>query len=219
MIMIGVTQRVEETPSDGERRDCLDQAWTSLLLTNGFLPVPLPNRIAIREGVEALIESLGLGGVILSGGNDLATLPGARNTAPERDTFETLLLDVCGERRLPVLGVCRGLQKLVSDAGGVPVPVKGHAGTAHRIRCTRPSAMPLGDQGDERQVNSYHDFGLEVDSLGEQLEPVALADDGSVEAVVHTDLPFWGIMWHPERGLRDERDAAILRAHFDASRS
>ncbi len=43
MKAVGVTQRVELVADYGERRDCLDQAWTQFLAACGLLPVLLPN--------------------------------------------------------------------------------------------------------------------------------------------------------------------------------
>ena len=45
--------------------------------------------------------------MVLTGGNDLAALGG---DAPERDATENALLDAAESRRLPVIGVCRGMQ-------------------------------------------------------------------------------------------------------------
>lgn len=214
MRKLGLTQRVEEFGTVGERRDCLDQAWADLLLPLGYLPVPLPNAVADREAMGELVTGLGLDGVILTGGNDLADLPGATTAAPERDRFEGLLIDACAVRNLPVLGVCRGLQMLVHHAGGALAMTQGHAGTRHGLQVTGESAMPLTDRD---EVNSYHDFAVAADGLGRDLEAVAVAADGSVEAAVHRHLPIWGIMWHPEREPRDERDVALLRALFGDS--
>ena len=52
------------------------------------------------------------------------------------------------------------------------------------------------------------------EDLPDDVRPVAMAPDGTVEAVEHVDLPQWGIMWHPERDPFDARDAAILGARF-----
>ena len=54
MLKIGLTQRAEVIQDRNERRDCLDQAWTSLLLENSYLPIPLPNRV---KDVDALIDA------------------------------------------------------------------------------------------------------------------------------------------------------------------
>lgn len=212
MLKIGLTQRVEVLADRGERWDCLDQGWAHLLSGNGYQPLPLPNRV---QDVEAFMAELGLNGVILTGGNDLAHLPGARNAAPERDAFERKLLTCCRDGGIPVLGVCRGLQMMVVHAGGEVSPVTGHVATTHRIAARSDGPMPLADR---QVVNSFHDFGVYGRGLGPDLRLVATAPDGSAEAIVHKDLPQWGIMWHPERPPHNERDAHLVQALFEGSR-
>jgi len=58
---LGLTQRVTIIEEYGERRDCLDQAWTTLLEEWGYQPVPLPNTIA---DVNTYLESLDLDGIV-----------------------------------------------------------------------------------------------------------------------------------------------------------
>ncbi len=209
---IGLTQRVEVLPDRNERRDGLDQSWSKLLLQIGYTPVLLPNQ---PHHAQALIDAFGLSGVILTGGNDLAELPDAKSVAPERDAFERAVLDICSTRSLPVLGVCRGMQMLVSYHGGRLIQVEGHVRKSHPI-IPRETPMPTLPRA---EVNSFHTFGVRPESLPGDLLPAGVAPDGSVEAVVHRQLPQWAIMWHPERpthpsGPRDERDVAMLRALF-----
>jgi gamma-glutamyl-gamma-aminobutyrate hydrolase PuuD len=97
MRAVAVTQRVSVIPAYGERRDCLDQAWTKFLAACGLLPVLLPN---ITEAALALCERTDVGGLVLTGGHDLAVLGG---DAPERDAVEDALLDWAERRGLPVL--------------------------------------------------------------------------------------------------------------------
>jgi N5-(cytidine 5'-diphosphoramidyl)-L-glutamine hydrolase len=199
MKFIGLTQRVEDLPERKERRDCLDQAWTKLLLNNGFCPIPLPNCVG---DVDSFISNLNLTGVILTGGNDLGK-------APERDLFENNLLTVCTQRKLPVLGVCRGLELMNIFYGGKIEPVTGHVATIHDIRPGLAGKMPL-----RSKANSFHDFGIKESGLSNQLIPTAFAADGTVEAVMHKNLPQWGIMWHPERGNAEESDQLLIRTLF-----
>jgi N5-(cytidine 5'-diphosphoramidyl)-L-glutamine hydrolase len=201
MKRIGLTQRVAAVPDRGERRDCLDQRWGALLLQRGLLPVPLLN---VDDGVARYVAALALDGVILTGGNDVAAPAGARDAAPERDVFERELLALCGKRELPVLGVCRGAQVLALFHGGALIPVTGHAARRHAVtRVERELASPAGRVASEWparfEVNSYHAFAISPEGLGGGLAPLALADDGSVEAVGHVELPQLGILWHPER--------------------
>lgn len=206
---IGLTQRVEVVEGRGERRDCLDQAWYAVVRDAGFLPVALPNR---AELAADLLEGLDLRGVILTGGNDLADRPGARNAAPERDALERALLVACGERELPLLGVCRGMQLLVVACGGSVVPVAGHVAAPHALEL-RGGAGSLPLEAREL-VNSFHDFGVAAGDLPDDLVPLAAAPDGTLEAVAHRHRRQWGIMWHPERAPHDPRDRALVRAVF-----
>jgi putative glutamine amidotransferase len=191
MKRIGLTQRVEVVPSYGERRDCLDQNWARFLLEAGLLPVPLSNAVA---DVAVYVEALELDGVVLTGGNDPSSLSGARNTAPERDRFESLLVTHCRERKLPLIGVCRGMQVLNLELGGTLDPASDHVATRHAISFEQP----IGEDP-PTEVNSYHDYAIPDGGLGEGLALVARCGDGTVEAVRHRDGLLHGLMWHPER--------------------
>ncbi|WP_165857680.1 gamma-glutamyl-gamma-aminobutyrate hydrolase family protein [Marinobacter sp. JSM 1782161] len=188
---IGITQRVEVVASYGERRDCLDQAWTVLLGRLSLVPVPVPNSL---ERIDDWLLANDLDGFVLTGGNDIASLPGARNTAPERDRTETAILDHAAARAKPVLAVCRGFQMLVLHEHGQLAPVEGHTAVRHPVR-------PVADEPLFQafaEVNSFHDWG--VVSVGDRgLVATAFCDDGTIEAVRHRQHPWIGTMWHPER--------------------
>ena len=205
MTRIGLTQRVEIAPSHGERRDCLDQRWSRLLVAGGFIPVPLPNAI---EGVARHVEALALDGLIFTGGNDIASLDGAgdgsSNVAPERDRFERELLAVGSARGLPILGVCRGAQMLSLFHGGAVSRVAGHVARRHAVTRVVNDLPSLAGRLVRRwptcfEVNSFHTFAIPAGGVGSRVVPLALAEDGSVEAIGHVELPQIGVLWHPER--------------------
>lgn len=208
MLKIGLTQRVEVISAYGERRDCLDQAWTMVLSKAGMVAVPLPNLI---ENVESLFDETGLSGIILTGGNDLEKLPGASNTAPERDALERCLIELSADRNLPLLGVCRGMQMLVDHYGGNLTRVENHVANQHPVKVTSTHGLPLSNRS---AVNSFHNFGVESDKIGGKMNILATAPDGTVEAAVHNSRPQWGIMWHPERDPCDHEDVALIRSIF-----
>jgi N5-(cytidine 5'-diphosphoramidyl)-L-glutamine hydrolase len=194
---VGVTQRVEVLADRDERRDCLDQEWAALLEAAGYVPVPVPNRLA---DPAAFVAALDLALIVLTGGNDLAGLPGAVATAPERDRTERALL----EAGVPVLGVCRGLQLMVVEAGGRLERVEGHVAVRHGVTAESVD-WPIRSG----PVNSFHDWGVADPGT---LTVLARSDDGRVEAAAHRDRPQVGIMWHPERAPTDPVDLALLRA-------
>ena len=208
MKRIGVTQRVEIIASHGERRDCLDQQWAALLEKLGYLLVPVPNGLSAPD---SWLETMGLDGFILSGGNDLAHLPDASRPSPERDATETAILDYTQQHQMPVLGVCRGLQMMNVYLGGNLVAVEGHVATRHSV--IPEDGEPLFSAFSE--VNSFHDWGIAAEGLAETLLPGARCQDGTIEAARHASLPWACIMWHPEREKPfDEADLALLKTIF-----
>jgi gamma-glutamyl-gamma-aminobutyrate hydrolase PuuD len=205
---IGVTQRVAVVPDYGERRDCLDQRWVGLLASLDLTAVPLPN---LLPDPAAVVDAFGLSGVILSGGNDLDGLPGAVDTAPERDALEAGLIDHCLGNAIPIFGVCRGLQMINHHLGGSLIGVEGHRAERHGV------APVDGETGwkETFEVNSYHTFAVEVAGLAPPLAAMLLAPDGTVEAFRHRDKPCMAVMWHPERETpMTERDLDLMAMFF-----
>jgi putative glutamine amidotransferase len=195
--LVAVTQRVVIVPEFGERRDALDQRWTSFLSTCGYLAMPVPNDPAMACELVSVTRA---GGLLLTGGNDLASVGG---DAPERDATERALLALALERGLPILGVCRGMQVIQDHFGVALQRVTGHVTPDHEIAVGAARA----------HVNSYHGFGATTTAA--PLDVWARADDGVVEAVRHRSAPVVGVMWHPER-YADPReiDLELFRSSF-----
>jgi N5-(cytidine 5'-diphosphoramidyl)-L-glutamine hydrolase len=208
---IGLSQRADTVVARGERRDALDQRWAGLLEAAGYLPLPVPNLLADPEG---FIGELDLALVILTGGNDLEALAGAKNTAPERDLVEQTLLEAAARRRLPVLGVCRGLQAMVHHGGGTLRRVEGHVATSHPIELVSKGDWPIRAG---RVVNSFHEWAVTPGELGPDLVSLAVAPDGTVEAACHRILPQVCVMWHPEREPEDADYIALIHALVGAA--
>lgn len=190
---IGISQRVEVVPSYGEQRDCLDQQWFRFLEAMGYTPVPIPNSLC---NLKEWLESMGVEGLILSGGNDLSHLSDASNASKERDETERTLLTLASELRLPVIGVCRGLQMMNVWLGGQLVPVAGHAAVRHPVT---PDDLASDCFRLYLEANSFHNWGISPDGLAADLMPQIFSTEGDVEACRHRSLPWAGIMWHPER--------------------
>lgn len=190
---LGITQRVDVVAAYGERRDCLDQQWQVLFDQLGHQLIPVPNRL---KAPEAWAEKLALEGLVLTGGNDLADLPGAAKPAPERDYTETQLLVWAERTGYPVLGVCRGLQLINIWQGGTLTRVDGHVACRHALTACGDELPGLEGRS---EVNSFHAWGVPGDGLGQDLLALARVQDGFVEALRHRIRPWLGIMWHPER--------------------
>ena len=182
-MVVLVTQRIDLIGDYGEYRDALDQRFTIWLAEVGFTPVPVPNTLT-RAQLNSWIEKIGPGALLLSGGNDLGQYP-------DRDRTEGDLLDWAENHRIPVLGICRGMQFMIKWSGGELVEVTHHVGIRHSLEKIMDQEI-LPDE-----VNSYHNWGLR--DCPSQFRVMARTEDGVIEAIRHDSLPWEGWMWHPER--------------------
>ena len=197
---VAITQSVTVVSAYGERRDCLDQAWPRFISACGLLPLVMPN---IPDVAQAMFGASNVAGLLLTGGNDLASLGG---DAPERDATEAALIEAAESRDLPILGVCRGMQ-LIQQRCAIPLlRVEGHVTQSQTIRT----------DGEPMKVNSYHRFAARESRP--PLEIWAVAADGVVKAIRDSARPTTGIMWHPERNTPfADFDVALFRRVFRAA--
>ncbi|MFU8831574.1 MAG: gamma-glutamyl-gamma-aminobutyrate hydrolase family protein [Wenzhouxiangella sp.] len=210
MKRIGITQRIEFDTAYAERRDCLDHQWFQVMETLGFCGVPIPNNLVQPR---TWLNAMHWDGFILSGGNDVVSVPGAAGSTPERARTEQAILDLARERTLPVFGVCRGLQMLNVHLGGSLSTRPDHVACRHALL---PCAG-FPHFSAFREVNSFHGMVISSADLAGELVATAHAPDGSVEAAEHRSLPWSGIMWHPEREAPlAEIDLALMRHCFES---
>lgn len=202
----------------------------------GALPVTLP-LTADEADLRQLIGTLD--GLLLTGGHDVqpslygeAALPGVC-CCPARDEMERKLLALALERDLPVLGICRGIQFLNAALGGTlwqdlptqrPTSVEHHQKPpydrpAHTVTVLPATPLAAAVGAGVLPVNSYHHQA--VKALAPALRPMALSEDGLVEAVWHPGKRFvWAVQWHPEFAWKTSRPCAeIFRVFVEAAKS
>ena len=188
---VGIIQRPMALAERDEVRDTLDVRLARLVWDLAFIPIPITNAVAQSAGlgdggpsnVDDYLSALALDAIVLSGGDDVGE-------PPARDRTERAALALAERERLPVLGICRGMQLINVMAGGMLTPVEGHVAARHEVQ-----GSPIA----KREVNSFHRLAILPDGLAADLKATAWAPDGTVEAVKHRRLPWTGIMWHPER--------------------
>ena len=196
MALIYVTQRVDVYPGRNERRDALDQMWHKMLGGLGLRALPVPNDEA---QVKLWLKASQPSGILLSGGNTPTAYGG---TALERCKTDETLLDFAVRDKIPIMGVCRGMQSIVIFFGGSLKKVDGHIRARHEL-----SGRIV------KNVNSFHEYAIDI--LPEGFSVMASAEDGNIEAIRHKSLPIAGIMWHMEREeIFCEADMKLLAGLF-----
>ena len=195
MKRVAVTQLHTLNHQRAEYRDELDSGWAPLLEQFGLLAIQVPN---LLENTSRFIEGIQPDAIVLTGGGD----PGRPES---RSRVEADAIRYAFDRRLPLLGICRGMQVINLHFGGALSRIQGHVGVQHEV-------FPSTGQRLGQSVNSYHEFAVESGGMGTGLIPVFHAADGTVEAFQHRDLPWAGMMWHPER---EEKISAISRTFLE----
>ncbi len=206
-MIVALSMRAATDAAHGELRDALSHDWIRLLEGLDVTPLLVPNGL---YDPARLIEAGTACGIILTSGNDVGCVPGERWAGSEsvsaaRDQTETALLRHALTRRMPVLGVCRGMQLINTFFGGTLCRDVGqasggerHAGSPHPVRIAdRAYRQRFGLQAGS--VNSFHDHGVAKPDVAPGLTVLADSPGGIVEGLAHPDLPIIGIQWHPER--------------------
>jgi putative glutamine amidotransferase len=129
-----------------------------------------------------------------------------------RDEFELSLLERALKHRLPILGICRGIQMInVKFGGTLYQDLKSETATeidhkqpggrgdeTHTVTLTDPESHLAEVFRGSCRVNSLHHQAIK--RLGRGLKVTAHCEDGLVEAVEAADeYPYLvAIQWHPE---------------------
>lgn len=190
MKKIAITQRIDKITEYSETRDALDQRWWQLLNVCDVAPIIFPNDLTMAYRI---LQNTRIDGVLLTGGNQTR----------ERLEVESLLIEHAINKRLPVLGICNGMQVIQNFFGITLNKVHNHIHPEQEILIDDQPVV----------VNSYHDYGT-VETVDELLV-WAKAHDGVVKAIKHVNYPITGIMWHPERLIPfSKRDISLIRKIF-----
>lgn len=203
----------------------LPREYVDLVTAAGGTPVLLPPTAAAAEAVEVCDAVVFVGGPDLDPAHYGATPgPYADPPRPERDASDLAAIRRALERRIPVLGVCRGHQLLNVALGGTLIQhlpeVVGHERHSIRpatygpVEVTPEPGTRAGELlGGPMRVWCHHHQA--VDRPGAGLRVTARADDGTVEAVELDGHPFvMGVQWHPEQ---DRSDLRLIHAVVDAA--
>lgn len=218
MPRIGLTARREAVDRPYPLVDsvALQATYSDAVDRAGGLPLLLaPRRLGTDDAHRVLA---GIDGLVLTGGSDVHSQrygqplhESVRNVDEFQDDFETALLAAGLQTDIPILCICRGLQVLnvlrggnldqhiVGKPGigehGIPF---GGGGTLHEVEVSAGSRLADALGTTTPTVECHHHQAVDV--LGEGLEVVARAADGTVEGLDLPERSAWmvAVQWHPE---------------------
>ncbi|MDQ6930296.1 MAG: aminodeoxychorismate/anthranilate synthase component II [Candidatus Eremiobacteraeota bacterium] len=112
------------------------------------------------------------------------------------------MLDAAVQGRMPVFGVCLGLQAIGEFFGGT-------IGHAPRLMHGKTSVISHDGTGVFEAVPNrftatrYHSLCLLPRTLPPVLRATATSDDGVIQGVAHRELPIFAVQFHPESILSE----------------
>lgn len=213
--------------ADGDARLC-EQYYMSVVRAGGT-PVIIPP-VADKDVIINTLDKID--GLVLTGGGDINPLWAGEEPSPRlhginhmRDKAELLTVRLAYNRQIPMLGICRGIQTLVTaldgevdqdiaesfaaaHGAGRAAAAAGHSlikhsqdadrsEPTHTVRISRESVLYSLYKTEMLAVNSIHHQA--VRASGRRFSVSAKAPDGVIEAIESSEFkPFIGVQWHPE---------------------
>lgn len=213
--------------ADGDARLC-EQYYMSVVRAGGT-PVIIPP-VADKDVIINTLDKID--GLVLTGGGDINPLWAGEEPSPRlhginhmRDKAELLTVRLAYNRQIPMLGICRGIQTLVTaldgevdqdiaesfaaaHGAGRAAAAAGHSlikhsqdadrsEPTHTVRISRESVLYSLYKTETLAVNSIHHQA--VRASGRRFSVSAKASDGVIEAIESSEFkPFIGVQWHPE---------------------
>ena len=182
-------------------RPRLTANYERFLLENSFSPI-----VTLNPGEAASCQ-----GLLLPGGGDITPAffgqnnKGSRNIDTELDILQFHALELCMRYKLPVLGICKGMQLINIALGGTIVQDMPEAdshltprGDLYHDTRILPGSFLHSLYGEYARVNSAHH--QRINKLGRELTIIQkTCEDEYPEAICHQSLPILGLQWHPER--------------------
>lgn len=220
-MLIAISQRQQYNQYNAPI-DVLEHNYLHYFKSFDILLLPIPN---VASQVQDYFNQFPIEGIILTGGEDINPKLYGENIqwphiSPFRDETEKKMLEIAASRKIPVLGICRGMQFINVFFGGKLVKkiteeiTSSHEpGKEHSITLTEERIISqVGKK--EIQVNSFHSQAVTAHTLSPQLKAFSIVQEhGIIEGIYHPSLPIAGVQWHPEReGVDKELNKVLMQA-------
>ena len=182
-----------------ELRFCIDTKLIDWVIHLGFKPLLVSDLKTLNFFLNQ--NQLKINGIILSGGNGI-------DKDSLRFNIEKKLTNFSIKKKLPLLGICHGLQFINFIEGGSLKRINNHVRTFHRLKSKYDYPT---------KVNSFHDYA--VNKLGRNFEAIAYSNDNQIEAIKHKKYNWLGWMWHPERDKKfNKKLTKIIKKMFTSKK-
>ena len=199
-----------------QKVNMVSNAYIEMLTKNDAIPILITPQMEMQR-VNEIVEMIG--GILFIGGEDIKQGYYDKELMvkeiSKRDEIEIELYKQCKEKKIPILGVCRGLQIINVAEGGTleEVPTKGSIKHTidddgfinyHDIYIEKDSSLKKIMKVDNYSVCSMHH--QKIAKLGNNLKISAKSEDGVIEAIESDDKSFViAFQGHIEKNIKNFR--------------
>jgi putative glutamine amidotransferase len=233
IIGIAMDFELRERPAGKKETSLLYRSYYEAVRDAGGMPLLIPPMPA----QDMIYLKSVLQGILLTGGDDLDPalydeypIQNLALVHPIRQAMDIGLVRFASEEKIPLLGICLGLQVINVERGGAliqditsqwpgAVSQRGQGKTDyHEVEVSENSMLHQITRSKKLNVNTYHHQGIR--RLGSGLIANAKTNDGLVEAVEDPSHPFlMGFQWHLEANRSEQPfNHTILQAFIHAAK-
>jgi gamma-glutamyl-gamma-aminobutyrate hydrolase PuuD len=235
--LILITVADHDAALDAARVALVNARYADGVRRAGGLPLLISHTSSAEQRATAFAR---MDGLLLSGGADIdparynEPVAGAVEIDTARDALEWAALDAADARKIPVFGICRGLQFLnVHRGGSLLQHIDGQVTAAYpetpalvhplAIEAGTRLATILAPNSAPLAVNSYHHQAVTPDRLAPRLRAAAFTDSPRGPLVEGLEEPgerfVLGVQCHPERTESSPAELELVwRAFVNAAR-
>ncbi|MFH1996689.1 MAG: gamma-glutamyl-gamma-aminobutyrate hydrolase family protein [Candidatus Omnitrophota bacterium] len=200
-----------------------DYRYIRSVLRAGGVPLLIPN--SPYRGLVSRVLDL-VDGIIITGGADVhPSFYGEQRTKTVRSVyrgrfyFERLLYNMARKRKIPVLGICYGMQLINVIHGGSLY--QDIASEVKRARSHRSKKFPMhpvkvmpgtvcGKIFGKKSLRVHSEHHQAIKRKGRSLDIGAVSNDGIIEAI-EKGRGVFAVQWHPERQAKDLIQRKLFR--------
>lgn len=197
----------------GRACDILEHNYIRYFERLGATLLMIPNP---TNRITTYLDRLPIEGIIISGGGDInrGSYPRRGKSVSfcsQREALEEEMIKIATERRIPLLGICRGVQLINVHFGGNIVPSPHPIGDHQVLFLEKEEEL-----GKRATVNSFHHWSIRKETQSIELKAFAVAEDGTIEGLYHPSFPIAGVQWHPEREAPERGyNRTLMKAFFN----
>lgn len=201
----------------------LGRDYSEALEGLGAIPIHI-SLIPKKEYIQQILKNID--GILLPGSDtDVDPLRFGAEPSPklkriiwEKEEADLLVLEEAEKLKIPVLGICFGMQVLNVYRGGTLIQdiesevsdcVKHEQGiplarNSHSIDVEKESRLSNLIDAKKITVNSHHHQA--IGKIGKNLKATAWAKDGVIECIedIEADNFIMGVQWHPELSWKND---------------